>query len=120
MDEGSIFPGRVFEALDADHGWLVSYGPGFTGFSGSSDDVFHYLVSRTSDGGATWQTAKVPGNYPGTVPAISFADSNHGYMLAAATRLSFGTSTVLRTSDGGSDMGCRRQCRLARHRVHRQ
>ena len=39
VDTGSTFPGWRFEARDAQHAWLVRYGPGFTGLSGSPDDV---------------------------------------------------------------------------------
>jgi hypothetical protein len=102
VDVGSLFSGWVFEAIDAAHLWLVRYDPETTGLSGSPDEVVHYLVSRTSDGGATWQTAAAPGTYPGTIPALSFADADNGYLLATATRLSLGTSTVLRTVDGGA------------------
>jgi photosystem II stability/assembly factor-like uncharacterized protein len=101
-DTASLFGTWRFEALDARHAWLVRYGPETTGFDGSPDEILHYLISSTRDGGATWETVTAPGNYPGTIPAVSFADPDHGYLLATATRLSLGTSTVLRTKDGGA------------------
>jgi photosystem II stability/assembly factor-like uncharacterized protein len=88
--------------LDADHAWLVQNGPGATGFTGSASDIDTYTISRTTDGGKTWATADVPGNYPDTYPALAFADPKHGYLVAAASRLSLGVSSVLRSDDGGA------------------
>jgi photosystem II stability/assembly factor-like uncharacterized protein len=98
----SLVAGWTFAALDARHAWLATYGPGTTGSTGTAADVVDYLVSRTDDGGATWRTTKIAGSYWGTVPALAFADARHGYLLAVATRLSAGASTVLRTIDGGA------------------
>jgi photosystem II stability/assembly factor-like uncharacterized protein len=102
IDPTSMFGGWRYVAVDARHAWLVRYGPKVKGLSGAAIEIVNYLVDRTSDGGATWHTATVPGNYPGTIPAVSFADAEHGYLLAVATRLSFGVSTALRTTDGGA------------------
>jgi len=88
--------------LDASHAWAVTFGPGTTGETGSASDVTRYVVSRSVNGGGTWRSSLIAGNYAGTSASIAFADSRHGYLLAAAQRNSFGTSTVLRTSDGGA------------------
>jgi len=88
--------------LDASHAWAVTFGPGTTGDTGSASDVTRYVVSRSVDGGGTWRSNLIAGNYAGTSASIAFADGRHGYLLAAAERHSFGTSTVLRTSDGGA------------------
>ena len=102
IDPTSMFGGWRFVAVDAQHAWLVRYGPKVKGISGSVIEIVNYLVDRTSDGGATWHTTTVPGNYPGTIPAMAFADAEHGYLLAVTTRLGLGVSTALRTSDGGA------------------
>jgi photosystem II stability/assembly factor-like uncharacterized protein len=87
--------------VDPRHIWSVSLGPDSTGDNGTSTDVTQYLISRTADGGASWQVSTVPGNYPDTSSAIAFVDARHGFLLAAATRFSSGTSWVARTIDGG-------------------
>jgi photosystem II stability/assembly factor-like uncharacterized protein len=93
---------RGVVVIDAEHAWLVQNGAATTGSTGSETDVANYTVSRTTDGGRTWTTADVPGNYPGTYPALTFADPDHGFLIAAATRLSFGVTTVLQSEDGGA------------------
>jgi photosystem II stability/assembly factor-like uncharacterized protein len=86
--------------LDASRAWAITFGPGTSGDAGGP--VTRYVVSRTSDGGRTWRAANVPGNYPGTSASIEFIDSQHGFFLAAADRLSLGTSVLLRTADAGA------------------
>jgi BNR/Asp-box repeat. len=88
--------------LDASHVWAITLGPGTTGETGSASDVIRYVVSRSANGGTSWRSTQIAGNYAGTTAAIAFADLQHGYLLAAAQRHSFGTSTVLRSSDGGA------------------
>lgn len=92
----------VVDVLDRLHAWTVTLGPGSTGMTGSSTDVTRYVVSRTVDGGRTWQPSAIASNYADTSASIAFVDATHGYLLAAADRNSFGTSTVLRTADGGA------------------
>lgn len=98
----SLVAARSFLMLDSSHAWLATYGPGTTTATGTPSDIVHYLIARTDDGGLTWRSTKVAGSYWGTVPALAFADARHGYLVAVATRLSAGTSTVLRTADGGA------------------
>jgi photosystem II stability/assembly factor-like uncharacterized protein len=98
----SLIPGDTIVVLDRLHIWSIGIGPGSTGSSGSSSDVTHYVVSRSIDGGATWRPSSIAGNQAGTSPSIQFIDAQHGYLLAAADRHSLGTSTVLRTDDGGA------------------
>lgn len=88
--------------LDPEHAWLVQNGIATAGILGSATAIDNYTVSRTSDGGQTWTTSDVSGNYPGTFPALAFADPDHGYLLATASRLSSGVTTVLRSEDGGA------------------
>jgi photosystem II stability/assembly factor-like uncharacterized protein len=88
-------------AIDATRAWLVSIGAGSTDVTGAPTDVLRYVVWHTSDGGATWRSTTVPGNYAGDMPVLSFVDLRHGYLLAAEQRFSDGISRVLGTSDGG-------------------
>jgi photosystem II stability/assembly factor-like uncharacterized protein len=88
--------------LDAAHAWSITPGPGTTDFTGSPSDVLHLTVHRTADGGPTWEADNVPGNYPGTSQWLVFVDAQRGYLLCSAERHSGGTSTVLRTDDGGA------------------
>jgi photosystem II stability/assembly factor-like uncharacterized protein len=90
--------GMIFMA-DASHGWSITFGPGTNDDFGS---LARYVVNRTIDGGSTWVAADVPGDFVGTTSALAFANDTVGYMVASASRLSDGTSTVLRTEDGGA------------------
>jgi photosystem II stability/assembly factor-like uncharacterized protein len=94
--------GLSSDVLDADHAWTVTAGPGSTEQNGSSSDILHFVVSRTSDGGRTWTAASVPGSYPETFAQVRFLSPTMGYLLAAAQRQSDGVGTVLRTIDGGA------------------
>ncbi len=56
-------------------------------------------ILRTTDGGATW-TPQVGGpyaNFPSTFTGVAFTDMNHG------TITGFGTTRMLRTTNGGTD-----------------
>jgi photosystem II stability/assembly factor-like uncharacterized protein len=94
--------GLSSDVLDANHVWTVTAGPGSTEQNGSSSDVLHLVVSRTSDAGGTWIGASVPGSYPETFDQVRFLSPTTGYLLAAAERQSDGVGTLLRTTDGGA------------------
>ena len=52
-------------------------GPGSTvpyGGQGPGYDHLYVVVSRTSDGGATWQSVTIPGDWGGSQPVLAFAD----------------------------------------------
>jgi len=90
--------------LDATHAWTASPGPGSTvpyGGQGPAFDHLHVLVSRTTDGGATWHSMAIPGDWGGTQPVLAFADRQHGFLLLATLRGGPG-STVFATDDGGA------------------
>lgn len=97
----STAPAPIAFALSGTHAWAIGPGPGSTPATGSSTDVLTLIVYRTANGGETWERADVPGNYAGTVQTAVFRDELHGYLLASALRGSSGTSSILRTSDGG-------------------
>ena len=82
--------------VDADHAWFI--------MSTTGDASF--LVFRTSDGGATWQSAALPvttADQPGVVtiwPArLDFVDASVGFAFVGTSDA--GPWTVLRTQDGG-------------------
>jgi photosystem II stability/assembly factor-like uncharacterized protein len=88
--------------LDATNIWMASAGPGSNnGGMGPGFDHLYVVVSRTTDGGATWQSVTVPGDWGGRQPVLAFADRRHGYLLMAGTRLG-GPSVVFATADGGA------------------
>jgi hypothetical protein len=83
--------------VDADHAWFI--------MSTTGDASF--LVFRTSDGGATWQSAALPvttADQPGVVtiwPAkLDFLDASVGFAYVETSEA--GLWTVLRTLDGGA------------------
>ncbi len=95
-------PVDVF-VLDATHAWTVSAGPGSTGSTGNpSQDVTHWAVARTTDGGVQWPAVDIPGNYPDTGAGVTFVDASHGYLLIAPLRFSDTPPVVFATEDGGA------------------
>jgi photosystem II stability/assembly factor-like uncharacterized protein len=89
--------------LDATHAWSASPGPGSTPYAGQGPpaDKLRVLVSRSSDGGKTWRSVTVPGDWGGSEPVLAFADASHGYLLLAGLR-GGGASGVFATADGGA------------------
>jgi photosystem II stability/assembly factor-like uncharacterized protein len=88
--------------LDADHAWDVTVGPGSTEVTGSPTDVLHYVVNRTTDGGRTWQSVAIDGNFPAMRAVLSFPDVNHGFLLMSRDRFATQDGSVFRTDDGGT------------------
>ena len=91
------------DVLDRTHVWVVSPGPGSVWPYGGqgSFDTLHLIVRRSTDGGRTWRSVALPGNFGGTTPVLAFADARHGYLLCAGER-GGGASVLLRTDDGGA------------------
>lgn len=92
---------RVLQMFSADLGWAVTAGPG-TVLTGGPTDVEPLLVSRTTDGGQTWRSTTLPGNFPGVSVSISFVDNLRGFILLTPLRGSLTLGTVLATEDGGA------------------
>jgi photosystem II stability/assembly factor-like uncharacterized protein len=89
--------------LDATHAWVITVTPGSVDSgNGPAFDHVHLIVNRTGDGGQTWQTASVPGDYPDTERSVVFADAGHGYLMVSGGRTNQGSSTILRSEDGGA------------------
>ncbi len=81
---------------------IVSAGPGSVWpYEGQGQlDVLKLVLSATDDGGRTWQTTPLDGNFGGLQPVLRFTSPRHGYLLAAHDR--GGPETrLLETSDGG-------------------
>ena len=90
--------------LDASHIWTASPGPGSTvpyAGQGPGFDHLYVVVSRTTDGGATWQSVSIPGDLGGSQPVLTFADEQHGFLLLSGLRGGRG-SVVFATTDGGA------------------
>ena len=94
-------PASVF-VLSPRLGWTVTLGPGSTTTGDAIHDVLHIVVNRTTDGGVTWQSTAVDGNFPETHPVVTFADANRGYLVTAPQRFSLEMGAVFRTDDGGA------------------
>ena len=93
-------PTSVF-VLDSQLAWTVTLGPGSTNTGDPIHDVLHIVVNRTTDGGVTWQSTAVDGNFAETHPVVTFADANRGYLVTAPQRFSLDMGAVFRTDDGG-------------------
>ncbi len=99
---GDVLSG-VF-VLDANHAWTASPGSGSTvpyGGQGPGYDRLFVVISRTSDGGATWQSVTIPGDWGGAQPVLAFADAERGFLLLSGLR-GGGGSVVFATTDGGA------------------
>ncbi len=86
-------------AVDAMHAWTVRAGPG--SHTGGTNDFISLVAYRTVDGGRTWQSTTIPGNFSGYNFKLMFADAGHGVLAATAWRTD-GKTTFYRTSDGGA------------------
>jgi len=86
--------------LDARHAWAVRAGAG--SHTGGPNDFVSLVVYRTADGGGSWQSTTIPGNFAGGQSKLLFANAQDGFLVSVG----FGTdglTTVSRTSDGGAN-----------------
>lgn len=94
----------VVAMADASHAVVLTAAPGavLTG-SGSASDVLHLIASRSSDGGRTWTSSAIPGNWPGTIVSLAFPDAQHGFVQVMPDRMYAGVveGAVIATTDGG-------------------
>lgn len=102
IDDGNVLSDLF--VLDADHAWTASPGPGSTPWTGQGPptDSLHLVISRTSDGGQTWQSTPLLGDFAGTQPVLAFTDPTHGFLLLSPLRFGLVESTLLATRDGGA------------------
>lgn len=108
-------PASVF-VLDPDHAWAIASSLPGGSASGSEPPGQLFVLSRTSDGGVTWQSTPVAGDFRCDAATISFADASRGYIMCSygavpgpngqnnevRTGATQGAGTVLRTADGGA------------------
>jgi photosystem II stability/assembly factor-like uncharacterized protein len=103
---GAVAAATVF-VLDPEHAWAID--------SGSSAGLPLDVV-RTSDGGRTWQSTPVSGNFRCDSATLSFVNADRGFLMCSygstsgpngsnnevRTQATKGSGTVLRTGDGGA------------------
>ncbi len=77
--------------VDATHGWILASDSQSLGLESSSGHGT--VVLRTSDGGATWQSANLGKISVAGLTSLAFSDANHGWAMG---------DMVLKTSDGGA------------------
>ena len=99
--------------LDPNHAWTIESDvlAGGVPSAGPAPAGQLLVVDRTSDGGLTWLSAPVSGDFGCETATLSFVDADHGFLMcaprsdsaggagASATK---GSGTVLRTDDGGA------------------
>lgn len=90
----------VIAMTDATHAWAVTAAPGASEI-GAQTDVLHLVASRSVDGGRTWASTNLPGNWPEASISIAFPDATHGFILVLPTRMSPVNGAVFATEDGG-------------------
>ena len=84
---------------DADHAWTIRAGA--DSHTGAQDDFVSLFVYRTADGGRTWQSATIPGNFAWCFYELVFADAQHGFLNATDCQ-TISKTALYRTSDGGA------------------
>jgi hypothetical protein len=106
----------AFEAayvLDRDHAWALTSN---LQTNGTRSPAVPGTVSRTSDGGRTWQSAAVSGDFECPRASMSFLDARQGFVMCAVPATpgpsgplaqslpaaKEGSGTVLATTDGGA------------------
>ena len=77
--------------IDATHGWILASDSQSMGLASSSGHGT--VVLRTSDGGATWQSADLGKVSDAGLTSLAFSDADHGWAVG---------DMVLKTSDGGA------------------
>ncbi|HEX7613266.1 MAG TPA: sialidase family protein, partial [Candidatus Limnocylindrales bacterium] len=112
---GFVAVEQVF-VLDPDHAWAITSNGMNGGLASPAASGQLFVVNRTSNGGRTWQSTTVSGNYRCDSATISFADAGHGFIMCSygstagpngqnnevRTQATRGSGTVLRTDDGGA------------------
>jgi photosystem II stability/assembly factor-like uncharacterized protein len=104
---GLAGPAAVF-VLDPDHAWSIAHRDvgGATEPSPTPAGQL-FVVDRTADGGTSWQSTPVSGDFRCDTATIAFADTSHGFIMCAypadvAAGVAGPYGAVLRTDDGGA------------------
>ncbi|MFI5260066.1 MAG: sigma-70 family RNA polymerase sigma factor, partial [Candidatus Limnocylindrales bacterium] len=112
---GLVAVEQVF-VLDQDHAWAITSNGMNGGLASPTVPRQMFEMNRTTDGGRTWQTASVSGDFRCDTASISFVDADHGFVMCSyastpgpngqnnevRTQAKKGAGTVLRTNDGGA------------------
>ena len=114
-------PGGVVAAdevyvLDPEHAWAITSNGMNGGLASPAAAGELFVVNRTGDGGRTWQSTTVSGDYRCDTATLSFVDADRGFIMCSygstagpngsnnevRTQATRGAGTVLRTDDGGA------------------
>ena len=114
---GPVAVESVF-VLDQDHAWAIASTPipGSVPTASPTPSGQLFVVNRTSDGGRTWQSTPISGDFRCDTATLSFVDAAHGFLMCSygstsgpngqnnevRTQATKGAGTVLRTDDGGA------------------
>ncbi len=112
---GGVVAGEQVFVLDPDHAWAINSNGMNGGLPSPALPGQLFVINRTSDGGRTWQSQTVSGDYRCDAATLSFVDAAHGFIMCSygstagpngsnnevRTQATKGSGTVLRTSDGG-------------------
>ncbi|HEX7492192.1 MAG TPA: hypothetical protein VF337_10885 [Candidatus Limnocylindrales bacterium] len=99
--------------LDADHAWMLRSSQASADQSATGPVNYrlvpmNYLVYRTSDGGATWESAAVPVQADEGVWNLAFVSDSVGFLFGSSNSVGSGgvvsstSMTIMRTEDGGA------------------
>ncbi len=113
---GGVVAVEQVYVLDQDHAWAITSNGMNGGLATPAASGQLFAVSRTGDGGRTWQSTTVSGNYRCDSATISFVDADRGFIMCSygstpgpdGPMAQFragskkGSGTVLRTNDAGA------------------
>jgi hypothetical protein len=113
---GGIVSAEQVFVLDPDHAWAITSNGMNGGLASPALPGELFVVNRTSDGGQTWQSVTVSGDYRCDTATLSFVDAHRGFIMCSygstsgpngsnnevRTEATKGAGTVLRTDDGGA------------------
>jgi photosystem II stability/assembly factor-like uncharacterized protein len=112
---GFVAVEQVF-VFDPDHAWAITSNGMNGGLASPAAPGQLFVVNRTSNGGRTWQSTTVSGDYRCDAATISFVDAGRGFIMCSygstagpngqnnevRTQATRGSGMVLRTDDGGA------------------
>ena len=107
--------GEIF-VLDQDHAWVIESNWVNASLTTPAPAGGLFVLDRTSDGGRTWQSAVVPGDFRCDRTTTSFVDASRGFIMCSTpstagpngssneirTQATKGSGTVLQTTNGGA------------------
>src|ERR1035437_8136435 len=79
---GFVAVEQVF-VLDPDHAWAITSNGMNGGLAAPSGSGQLFVVNRTSNGGRTWQSTTVSGDYRCDSATLSFVDADRGFIMCS-------------------------------------